>query len=542
MRRLAWLAVVAAAMAQDEPYRVRAKFERPLDIEEVLRRVDASRDIWIGERDFEAIHTRLDELAAKLRKGEASFPALDELARRFTSLTIVEIKVVSSERADARESRARLTLRIELAGAGREGGLLSILGSWDSTWALSPGGWSLERLSPGLLAETRRPRPQFRDIAAEALGQSGSFRDHLRYGVDHWRTILDEATGIDVYGHHGIAVADTDGDGLEDIYVCQPSGLPNRLYRSNGNGRFTDVSAASGLDLLDDTRTALFADFDNDGDQDVVAVTASQPLLFRNDGRGKYRYDPGSGLRIPESAAASLTGAAVADYDRDGWLDLYVAAYDFWQPGRRYDAPAPYYDATNGPPNFLFRNRGRGIFEEATRQAGMTAGNDRYSFAAAWGDYDGDGDPDLYVANDFGRNNLYRNNGNGTFTDVAREAGVEDLGAGMSAAWGDYDGDGRLDLYVGNMWSSAGLRLTSNRQLVAAAPSEAVRDALRRHARGNSLYRNNGDGTFSDVTGRAGVGMGRWAWASDFVDIDNDGRLDLFIQNGYITGPDTHDL
>jgi hypothetical protein len=170
------------------------------------------------------------------------------------------------------------------------------------------------------------------------------------------------------------------------------------------------------------------------------------------------------------------------------------------------------------------------------------AGNNRYSFAAAWADYDSDGDQDLYVANDFGRNNLYRNNGDGTFTDVAAEAGVDDLAAGMSASWADYDGDGNLDLYVGNMWSSAGQRVTDQPEFDATTTDPKLKELFQRHARGNSLFRNRGDGTFEDVSERLGVTMGRWAWACDFADLDNDGRQDLYVQNGYITGAALDDL
>jgi hypothetical protein len=190
----------------------------------------------------------------------------------------------------------------------------------------------------------------------------------------------------------------------------------------------------------------------------------------------------------------------------------------------------------------LLRNRGDGTFEDVTETSGMMANNNRFSLAAGWADYDGDGDSDLYVANDFGRNNLYRNNGDGTFTDVAAAAGVEDMAAGMSVGWGDYDSDGQLDLYVGNMWSSAGQRVTHNPQFETVAAEESLRQSFQRHARGNTLFHNNGDGTFRDVTLDARVEMGRWAWGSDFVDLDNDGNLDLFIQNGFITGPELDDL
>jgi len=350
---------------------------------------------------------------------------------------------------------------------------------------------------------------------------------------------LDEATGIDVYGHNGIAVGDYNGDGLEDLYVCQPAGLPNRLYRNNGDGSFDDVTAAAGVDVLDGSTMALFADLDNDGDQDLLVVAGAAVLLFGNDGKGKFVRREGTGL---QSSGATLTSAALADYDRDGDLDLYLCAYDFWRAGTQYDAPAPYYDATNGPPNFLYRNRGDGTFEDVTQASGMGQNNNRFSFAASWADYDRDGWPDLYVANDFGRNNLYRNNGDGTFADVAAKAGVEDLGAGMSASWGDYDGDGWLDLYVSNMWSSAGQRLTFNPAFAEVAVDARVREAFQRQARGNSLFRNQGDGTFRDVSLEAGVEFGRWAWGSGFWDYDNDGRLDLFVTNGYVTGVDTHDL
>jgi hypothetical protein len=542
IRWLAWILLVALALGEEQGNRVRAKFTRPLPIEEVLARVDAERDTWIGERDYEVIHRKLDEVATRLREGKETFALLDAAARRFASLSVIELKVVSSARARAEETEARIGLRIELAGREAQGNLLSLLGPWNSRWERSAGDWRLVELAPGPLRETRAAAPYFRDVTLEALGANESFREQLARGNDYWRTVLDEATGIDVYGHNGIAAGDADGDGFEDLYICQPSGLPDRLYHNNGDGTFTDVTQRAGLEVLDDSRMALFADLDNDGDQDLLVVAASQPLLFRNDGRGRFRFDPESGLQIPANSASSLTGAALADYDRDGFLDVYVLAYDFWQPGRTYNAPTPYFDARNGPPNFLFRNRGGRRFEDVTRRAGMMENNDRFSFAAAWGDYDGDGWPDLYVANDFGRNNLYRNKRDGTFLDVAARAGIEDIGAGMSAAWGDYDNDGRLDLYVGNMWSSAGLRLTHNRQFAEVVPDANIRAAFQRHARGNSLYRNNGDGSFTDVTERAGVAMGRWAWGSDFLDFDNDGNLDLFVQNGFVTGPEKPDL
>ena len=184
---------------------------------------------------------------------------------------------------------------------------------------------------------------------------------------------------------------------------------------------------------------------------------------------------------------------------------------------------------------------GNATFTDRTEAAGLNVDNDRYSFACAWGDLNSDGSPDLYVANDFGRSNLYRNNGDGTFTAISTEAGVEDAGAGMSACWFDFDNDGNQDIYVANMWSAAGQRV-SEQKIFHEKDPENIRALYRRHARGNSLYRNQGNGKFQNVSGQAGVEMGRWAWSSDAWDFDHDGYPDLYIANGYISGPDPRDL
>ncbi len=174
------------------------------------------------------------------------------------------------------------------------------------------------------------------------------------------------------------------------------------------------------------------------------------------------------------------------------------------------------------------------MFLDVTESVGLNQNNTRFSFAPAWCDYDGDGWPDLFVANDFGRKNLYKNEG-GKFRDVAAEAGVEDIGDGMSAAWFDYDGDGRPDLYVSNMWSDAGQRIVSQKNLQPG-------DVWRRHAKGNSLYRNRGDGTFEETGAMEGVEMGRWAWSSDGIDFDNDGTPEIFITAGMLTNASETDL
>jgi len=541
MSRLAFLFVLAAAAsAQQADYRVEAPLaDRPID--RIIERVDAERDRWIGERDYEAINAKLKEISKHIKEGDADFPPLAEAVARFESIQLCELKIVGSSRASEDAQLADIRVRVELGGRTSDGALLSLLGPMQMIWKLEAREWRLASASVGELREVSAPRPYFTEITGDVFGSIDSFRHQLEPDVDYWRTHMDQALGISVYGHQGLSVGDANGDGLDDLYIAQPGGLPNRLYLGRGDGTFADGTRAAGLDVLDDTSMSLFADIDNDGDQDLILIGA-EPLLFLNDGSGRFAFRENSGLKPPPERAAMFTSAALADYDLDGDLDLYVCSYDFWQAGSEYDAPTPYYDASNGPANLLFRNDGDGTFTEVTRAAGLDENNNRFSFAAGWGDYDDDGDPDLYVANDFGRNNLYRNNGDGTFSDVAAEAGVEDLGAGMAVAWGDYDGDGRLDLHVSNMWSSAGQRLTFNSQFQGVAESPEVRAQYQRQARGNSLFRNNGDGTFSDVAEAAGVTMGRWAWSTDFVDLNSDGRPDLFVQNGYITGARLDDL
>ncbi len=299
------------------------------------------------------------------------------------------------------------------------------------------------------------------------------------------------------------------------------------------------MTERAGLGVLDDTAQSLFADVDNDADQDLVLATGTRPLLFVNDGKG--RFSPAAdAFRFKRPLQGALTSMAMADYDRDGFLDLYLCVYSYFYGAGEDKAgtPMPYYDARNGPPGVLFRNDRHGRFVESTAESGLDAGNDRYHFAAAWSDYDGDGWPDLLVANDFGAKNLYRNrglrDGRVTFEDVAAHAGVLDHGAGMSAAFFDYDNDGLLDIYTGNMWSANGLRVTSAPTFMPDATPD-VRALYQRHARGNSLFRNRGDGRFEDRTLEASVEMGRWAWSSDTLDFDSDGWDDLYIVNGMLT-------
>ena len=447
----------------------------------------------------------------------------------YRSVEWANFKVVSIESLG--ENSARTDLKFQLAGLTVDGYRQQVSADWRCGWRKSDSGeWLLAEIETRPSERSRAKDRIFTDVSDYAFGRNASFRRQLKFGTEVWRTRMDAASGMDVYGQQGLAVGDYDSDGLEDFYLTQPGGLPNRLFRNLGNGRFADVSAAAGLDALDGSSSAFFADIENDGTQDLIVILSTgQPLLFLNGGSGAFEVSRDG---FPVGVKPGAVGGCLGDYDRDGFLDLYVTAY-LW-PNAASQIPRPYYDATNGPPNVLYRNLGNGRFEDVTAESGLHENNNRFSHACAWNDFDQDGQLDLFVANDFGRKNLYRNEGGGRFRDVTAETGVEDAGAGMSVALGDYDEDGWEDVYFGNMWSSAGRRVTTQSDFKSDSP-QAPKEVYRRHARGNSLFRNQRTG-FQDVTLPAGVEMGRWAWCSDFVDFDNDGSLDLYIVNGFVTG------
>jgi tetratricopeptide (TPR) repeat protein len=432
-------------------------------------------------------------------------------------------------------------VRFDLVGTGTGFHREQRVGHWQLNWEMLPPG-ELRLQKWWVLAEerSRTLAPVFQDVSSHAFGNNRSYAAQLVPGTDYWRTVLDGASGIDIYGHNGVSVADIDGDGLDDLYVCQPAGLPNRLFRNRGDGTFEDITESAGVGVLENTACALFADIDNDGQQDLVVVRANGPLLFLNQGGGKFRRQPDA-FHFANSPQGTFTGAAIADYDRDGWLDIYFCLYAYYQGADQYRYPMPYFDAENGPPNFLMRNNRDGTFRDVTKQSGLHQNNTRFSFCCSWGDYNNDNWPDLYVVNDFGRKNLYRNNGDGTFTDVAHEAGVEDVGAGMSVAWLDFDNDGREDLYVANMWTAAGIRV-SEQDIFQKDAGESVRALYRQHAMGNCLFQNNSDGHFKDVGMRTATTMGRWSWSSDSWDFNHDGFPEIYIANGMVSGTTREDL
>jgi len=483
---------------------------------DVLRRRFSTEAVTGRERFLQEIHSYLAPLAR---------------------LETAEFEIVGIRESAGLSPTVQIHIRYDFVGTRKDNGREERVGTWKTEWTRNESNaWRAMRWAATEETLSQSREPVFVDISSQAMGQTESYRNQMLHGVDYWRAALDGACGIDVYGNNGLAAGDFDGDGLDDLYVCQPAGLPNRLYRNRGDGTFEDVTEKAGVAVLDSTACALFADFENKGLQDLLVVCGSGPLLFVNQGNGRYslKRDAFQFVRPPQG---TFTHAAIADYDGDGRLDIYFCLYSYYVGLDQYHYPAPYFDARNGPPNFLLHNEGNATFVDRTEAAGLNVDNDRYSFACAWGDYNNDSLPDLYVANDFGRNSLCRNDGGGKFTVVSAEAGVEDVGAGMSATWFDFDNDGKQDIYSAAMWSGAGLRV-SEQERFHEKEQENVRGLYRQHARGNSLYRNQGNGKFKNIGNEAGVDMGRWAWCSDAWDFDHDGYSEIYIANGYISSPE----
>jgi hypothetical protein len=412
-------------------------------------------------------------------------------------------------------SVVRLTGDARVTG-GAPGGLVredQWLFSADAAWSEAGGGPVLVKFDLVAGGESLRGAPAFRDVT-ERVGFSDLGED--------------ENLGV-AYFAEGVSMEDADGDGDLDLFVPRRYGAA-ALLANDGMGNFTDVAEAEGIGRLEGARCGYFFDWDNDGDLDLLVQTASRMFLFtRADGRFDDRSAE-SGFQA--MTTDGLTGAAVADYDRDGWLDFYVANYGNPHQGPGYG----YFDSRNGYFNKLFRNRGDGTFEDATDRAGLGADNRRWTYAVAWADTDGDGWSDLYVVNDYGPNQLFRNRGDGTFEDVTARAGAGDPGNGMGVSWGDLDGDGLPDLYVSNMQSYAGMRITRSPGFRSEASARALR-----FAKGNTWLRNLGDGTFTEV-GDTPLTNARWAWGQSLLDYDNDGDLDVYVANGMFSNREKDDL
>jgi hypothetical protein len=374
-------------------------------------------------------------------------------------------------------------------------------------------------------ASAEHPSPAwFVDVAAKA----GITVRNVNGSAENKRYIV-EATGS------GVAIIDYDNDGWPDIYLVNGTELnaegkrpadasaTSHLFHNNHDGTFTDVTAKAGMVSRGWGQGACVGDYDNDGFADLYVTGYGKNKLFHNQGDGTFR-------EVAEQAGAAGsgkewgTGCAFIDYDRDGKLDIMVANYVHFD---LTTTPAPGSEAgciwkgtpvMCGPrglpsaPNILFHNEGGGKFKDVSEASGIQKTAGHYCFSVTTLDYNEDGWTDVYVACDSTPSILYRNNHDGTFTDVGADTGAafnEDgrEQAGMGSTTADYDGDGHLDLFKTNFSDDTA-----------------------------TLYHANGDGTFTDVTVTAGLGINLDAlgWGAMFADVDNDGYPDLLVVNGHV--------
>lgn len=423
-----------------------------------------------------------------------------------------------------------------LSGASPGGGRRQTNATLVAVWRVGSKRVVLERLSGVHYEHVEAARAPFAELTAHVLGGAAEPGGWIWDGAVERAERSDNLLPFtDVYlGMHGMAVGDLDGDGLEDLYVARKGGQPNALLRHLPDGRVQDVAPEAGVDFLDDTAGVLIVDLDGDGARDLALAVGSDVVLCWNDGTGRFPERE----RLVRPVKDKVYTLVAGDADGDGDLDLYDTRYFTGDYGG--GVPTPYHDAHNGGRNSFWRNAGGRVFREDTAAAGLDVANDRFSLAALWEDVDDDGDLDLYVVNDFGRNNLYRNE-YGRFRDVAEELGLVDMAAGMGVSCADADLDGDLDLYVSNMFTAAGSRITASPRFMPSAPLD-VRRGYQRHTRGNTLLWNRGDGVFVETGGGGEAGPGGWTWGAVFADLDNDRLPDVVVPNGFLTAREPRDL
>jgi hypothetical protein len=424
----------------------------------------------------------------------------------------------------------RARLKISCQGLHAGGGPVALV-AWAAVRVEKRRGtWLVDRLALESLTHRSRPTALFTEVSASA----GVAHAGARFGTP----------GNDSFAWNGAACGDVDGDGDFDLFV--PSRPRNFLYLA-GDAGFDERGADYGVSTPAGGTGAVFADFDGDGRQDLVVAdvgwededgrAGGNPLRFYSGAVAGSLVERGAKLGL---AARSPAYSLVAfDHDQDGLLDLFVCNY-----GRMEAEPNDsWIDARNGSPNALYRQLPGGGFRDVAGELGLAS--DRWTYAAAASDVDRDGRSELYVANDYGPNELWMRAAEGGWFDAAHALGARDPGNGMGAVFGDLTGDGAPDLYVANMASTAGRRI-----LKRLAGDPETRAELGKLAAGNTvLVAEAGPrsvhgpkvSAFERLDSSLGAVEASWAWGAALFDVDLDGRLDVFCANGHVTGDSAKD-
>ena len=459
--------------------------------------------------------------------------------------------------------------KVESKGRTEDGGRLGLNGHQTLIWQRTESNES--QLDKWMLVEwvqedmqiVRAPRPMFSETLATAFGSNA--RSLSKAQRSYKDEIMLEASGsgknimpapqfqrwTNATSNHifpSVSVVDYDNDGHDDLFLTARWG-PTQMLRNMGDGTFTETTYDIGMFFEYMVNCAVFADFDNDGDQDAIIGRPMETAVYMINEDGMFRDATEELSDIGQQYFTS--GIAVSDVNRDGLLDVYLSNYPplrndkAW--GKEFLSPEEFAEMEKhqtdshrflnlaGSANVLLMNRGGGKLERVPFDEELSQW--RRSFQSAWADFDNDGDDDLYICNDFAPDALLRNDTPQgalapVFVDVTNEVLADQPhGFGMGASWGDFDLDGDLDLYVSNMYSKAGTRIM--------AQVGSVDPRLQAAAAGNFLFQNN-KGKFAQRAGSEDgfhVNKVGWSFGGQWADFDNDGFLDLYVPSGYYTAP-----
>ena len=451
--------------------------------------------------------------------------ALFALATPVRSDGEARLRVLRIEPVDPDAGVWATRLFLDVRGKGADGGPREVVAEYDADFVfedpreITPDARIVSRFE--VVSEVTRASP--RPLMKEVTRATGLADVPL---LDNWTLPPKETREL----RHQVAVEDFDRDGYLDIAVATLEGLP-LLLRSVEGRRFTNVASELGIlrsrsypkKLM---RNALVAwiDYDADGFPDLVL---GERVYHNEGGRAFTDVTEKSGIyfdRVP-------LGPAVADYDGDGRVDLYISYLKSFRP--RPPGFRPWVgDVDSGADNILWKNLGDGRFRNVTSAANAGGGR-KQTFASAFFHLDDDVHPDLYIANDFGKNVLLHNRGDGTFRAVTDETGVGDYSTSMGVSAGDLDNDGKPEIYVANMFSKMGRRIIT--QVSDADYPEGVYEQIRGSCAGNRLYRTDGGERYREVGSEIGVSEVGWAYAPAMVDFDADGLLDLYATTGFMS-------
>ncbi len=472
---------------------------------------DPNLDAIEGVND--ELEDRFDAICSALKGGartvapQLAAPFAHPVPQAMVWVTSCSLRALKLDAAGATARSVHLVF--ELEGRDAAGGRVIERGEADGQVKLLPGGWQLAEFQPTWQHSVRRDAPRYLEVA----GLTGLDLPAAK--------ARPSATSL-VAG--GLAVRDFDLDGRLDF--ASVDGAAVHLFRNVAGGErgyHFERSTISKVPKGNFITSASAGDFDNDGDPDLLLTyfgTAPPSLLSNRGGR----FEPAGSL----DKGGRLHSALASDLDGDGDLDLALLPYPFTS-----GVPSDPLEAKNGEALRLYKGDGALHF----RPWPLPAAPRRWSLAAQAADLLGLGRPQLYVANDFGTNDLYVFDADGGVRNVARAVGLDDPGNGMSADVADLDADGRLDLYVANMFSKAGTRVVGN---TGGDPKRKA--MLEKFARGNTLYLALGDGGFEERASQLGVNRGLWAFGSLMIDSDDDGRLEVAVANGYYSDPRRKDL